>query len=383
MAGTAHFDVLVVGGGLTGAALALALGETAHRVALLEPNPPPTPDEAWDRRIYAFTPGNVAWLQGLGAWTAALRAQPVYRMRIRGEAGGRLELDALEAGLPLLAWIAENGRLQHALWQALERQGRVTLIRGQAEAVVWGEDGHRLLLTDGARLGARLLVGADGAQSWLRRQAGIGLDEEDYGQAGVVANFETERPHRGIAFQWFRRDGVLAWLPLPGRRISIVWSSRNADVPGRLALPADAFAAEVAAAGGHALGGLRCITPPAAFPLKRRLAREWVRPGLVLLGDAAHTVHPLAGQGVNLGLRDGRLLARMLAPGGNPGEYARLQAYALRRREDVASMQFVTGALKHLFNNDSAALGWLRNRGLDLTDRQSWLKQALVHHAVQ
>jgi 2-octaprenyl-6-methoxyphenol hydroxylase len=378
-----HVDIAIVGGGLTGTALALALSGTAHRVALLEPQPPQPPTEDWDSRIYAFSPGNVAWLERLGGWQAPLRAEPVREMRIRGDAGGRLSMDALTAGLPELAWIAENGRLQYALWQALRDQGRVHLIEGAAQAVAWGEQVHTLLLADGRRLRARLLVGADGAHSWLRRQAGIAVDEEDYAQSGVVANFETERPHRDIAFQWFRRDGVLAWLPLPGRRISIVWSSRNADVPERLAMPAEEFARRVAEAGGHALGALRLITPQVAFPLKRRRARAWVRPGLVLVGDAAHSVHPLAGQGVNLGFRDGRLLAEMLASGGNPGEIGRLQAYALRRVEDVASMQFATGGLKKLFNNDTPALEWLRNTGLIITDRQEWLKQALMRHAVQ
>lgn len=376
------FDVVVIGGGLTGTALALALSRTPHRVAVLEPHPPAPPTDAWDTRIYAITPGNVAWLQDLGAWGPLLRAEPVWQMRVFGDEGGHLTFDALDAGLPELAKIAESGRLQYALWQAAKAAG-VTFIQGQAEAVAWGETHHRLILADGQRLDARLLVGADGALSWLRRQAGIAVTEEDYEQSGVVANFQCERPHRGIAYQWFRRDGVLAWLPLPGRRISIVWSSRNADVPERLAWSPAELAEAVAAAGGHALGRLKLITPPAAFPLKRRRALEWVRPGLVLIGDAAHSVHPLAGQGVNLGFRDARLLVAMLANGGNPGELRRLQAYALRRVEDVATMQFTTGGLKKLFNNDVAALAWLRNRGLDLTDAQNWLKQALIRHAVR
>lgn len=376
-------DIAIVGGGLTGTALALALGRSAYRVALVEPCPPVPPAEDWDARIFAFSPGNVEWLRSLGGWTDLLRAEPVHAMRIAGDAGGRLVFDALEAGLPELAWIAENGRLQFALWQALRAQGRVAPIEDRPLAVAWGESGHTLVLEDGRCVGARLLIGADGAHSWLRRQAGIEVVEEDYGQSGIVANFECERAHRGTAYQWFRRDGVLAWLPLPGRRISIVWSSRNEDVPGRLALPAEAFTREVEAAGGHALGALRMITVPAAFPLKRRRARQWVRPGLALVGDAAHTVHPLAGQGVNLGFRDCRLLAEMLASGGDPGEIGRLDAYALRRVEDVASMQFTTGGLKRLFNNEDPLFAWLRNAGLSLTNGQDWLKQALMRHAVQ
>jgi ubiquinone biosynthesis UbiH/UbiF/VisC/COQ6 family hydroxylase len=378
-----RYDAVVVGGGLTGTALALALGAGPWRVALIEPRPPTVSDVAWDPRVFAFSPANVDWLNGLGGWREPVRAEPVRAMRIHGDGGGRLAFDALDAGVPELAWIAENGRLQAALWEALRAQGRVTTIAERPAAAVWGGAGHALLLDDGRRIAADLLVGADGAHSWLRQQAGIDLAEEDYRQSGVVANFETERPHRGIAFQWFRRDGVLAWLPLPGRRISIVWSTRAEQVATRLAWPAEEFARQVAEAGGHALGQLGLITPPAAFPLRRRRARQWVRPGLVLLGDAAHTVHPLAGQGVNLGFRDCRLLVQMLAGGGNPSAIGRLEAYALRRVEDVASMQFTTGGLKRLFNNDDPLLAWLRNAGLDLTDRQDWLKQALLRHALQ
>ncbi len=379
-----RFDIIICGGGLNGAALALALKNTSYRVALVDPVPPPPPTEVWDARIYAFSPGNVNWLKSLGGWDeVVVRAQPVHAMRIRGDEGGRLDFDALEAGLPELAYIAENGRLQAALWQAVARTPNVTRIAERAQAVVWGARSHTLMLPGGRELRADLLVAADGANSWLRQQAGITVTEEDYRHTGVVANFSTERPHRGTAFQWFSSNSVLAWLPLPGNRISIVWSSPTELAPVRAALDAEAFARQVAEAGAQALGELRLLTPQAAFPLKRRRAVEWVRPGLVLLGDTAHTVHPLAGQGVNLGFRDSRLLAEMLASGGNPGEVGRLKAYAARRVEDVASMQAVTGGLKKLFNHPNPWLAWLRNAGLTMTDGHDWLKQALLLHAVQ
>lgn len=377
------FDIVILGGGLNGAALACALANGPHAVAVVEPHPPAAPTEAWDSRIYAYSPGNVGWMKALGGWDDTVRVQAVFQMRIHGDAGGRLSFDALDAGLPELAWIAENGRLQASLWRAFQASVNVTTIAARAEAVTWNPDGHhRLHLAGGDSLRARLLVAADGAQSWLRGQAGIGIRSEDYRHVGVVANFETEKPHRGTAFQWFRPDGVLAWLPLPGKRISMVWSTPPEHAAELQALDGDQLARKVAAAGGHGLGPLRRITPAAGFPLVRRRADEWVRPGLVLLGDAAHTVHPLAGQGVNLGFRDSRLLAEMLASGGDPGEIGRLAGYAARRMEDVASMQFSTGGLKKLFARRDGLTQFMRNAGMSLAGGFDPINQALTRHAI-
>lgn len=402
-------DIVIVGGGLNGAALACALRHGPHSVVLLEPKPPSlaggegqgargkeqgegllapcplplAPDAQWDPRIYAYSPGNVNWIKSLGGWGEPVRAQAVYRMRIHGDSGGLLDFEALDAGLPELAWIAENGRLQSALWRTFDDTPNLRVVTTPAEAITWGDDGrHVLRLADGSSLSTRLLVAADGANSWVRQQAGIGFLLEDYHHVGVVANFETEKPHRGAAWQWFRADGVLAYLPLPGNRISMVWSTPPEHADELRALAPDELARRVAEAGRHALGELRCITPAAGFPLKRRLADEWVRPGLVLLGDTAHTVHPLAGQGVNLGFRDSRLLAEVLRCGGDPGEIGRLTAYAARRREDVVSMQTVTGGLRKLFGRQESLISTLRNQGMNFTDHFPPLSQALMHHAV-
>jgi ubiquinone biosynthesis UbiH/UbiF/VisC/COQ6 family hydroxylase len=388
-------DIVIVGGGLNGAALACALRHGPHSVVLLEPQPPQTPEEGWDPRVYAYSPGNVNWIKSLGGWGEPLRAQAVFRMRIHGDDGGKLDFDSIDAGLPELAWIAENGRLQSALWRTFSDTPNLRIVDTPAEAVTWGDLGgdlggnlsgnnsrHVLHLADGATLATRLLVAADGANSWVRQQAGIGFLLEDYHHVGVVANFETEKPHRGAAWQWFRADGVLAYLPLPGNRISMVWSTPPEHAAELRALAPEALARRVAEAGKHALGELRCVTPAAGFPLKRRLADEWVRPGLVLLGDTAHTVHPLAGQGVNLGFRDSRLLAEVLRGGGDPGEIGRLTAYAARRREDVVSMQFVTGGLRKLFGRQESLIRTLRNQGMQFTDHFPPLSQALMHHAV-
>ena len=382
-----HFDIVILGGGLNGAALASALKNGPHSVALVEPQPPAPigPDSVWDSRIYAYSPGNVEWLQSLGGWQEPVRAQAVYAMKIHGDTAGRLTFDAIDAGLPELAWIAENSRLQSALWQTLLGHPNVRLLNTPASAVTWDAGDtprHQLHLGNGDTISADLLIGADGALSWLRTQAGIGFDEEDYKHIGVVANFETEKPHRGSAFQWFRTDGVLAYLPLPGNRISMVWSTPPEHAAELRALPPEELEHRVAAAGAGALGKLTCITPATGFPLKRRRAHEWVRPGLALIGDAAHTVHPLAGQGVNLGFRDSRLLAEVLASGGNAGEIGRLTAYAARRMEDVASMQFTTGSLKKLFARDDSLSSSLRNWGMSFANQIHPINQALTRHAV-
>ena len=376
-------DIVILGGGLNGAALACALARGPHSVAVIEPHPPGPAGAAWDSRIYAYSPGNVDWIKSLGGWDEHVRAQAVYRMRVRGDDGGSLTFDALDAGLSDLAWIAENNRLQASLWRAFQDSANVKAVAARAEAVTWGADGHHVIhLADGGRIATRLLVAADGANSWLRQQAGIGILSEDYRHVGVVANFEIGKPHRGTAYQWFRPDGVLAWLPLPDRHMSMVWSTPPAHAAELLALPPESLSDRVAAAGGHILGALRCATPAAGFPLIRRRAETWVKPGLVLLGDAAHTVHPLAGQGVNLGFRDSRLLAGTLSSGGDPGEIGRLTAYAARRMEDVASMQFTTGGLKKLFARNDSLTRQARNLGMTLADRFDPVNQALTRHAV-
>ena len=207
----------------------------------------------------------------------------------------------------------------------------------------------------------------------------------DYRQLGVVANFSCEKPHRDTAFQWFRRDGVLALLPLPGNRVSMVWSIAEEAGRGLLAAPDAALAAEVESASSGTLGTLRVITPAAGFPLKLQRVTQFTKPRLALVGDAAHNVHPLAGQGVNLGFRDARVLARVLkerGPQGDCGDYALLRRYERARREDVLAMEVATDGLQKLFNSDAVFLARARNLGLKLVDRQPWLKNFLVHHAV-
>lgn len=381
-------DVLIVGGGLVGAALALALKDSALSVLLLDERDAPLPAavDSWDPRVYAINGASRRWLERIGAWQQLDRQRllPVQNMRIRGDAGGALDFSALEAGLAQLATILESRELQRALGLALQVCGNVTQLRGvAASAVTIDAEAARLTLADGRCLRSRLIVGADGAQSWLRSALGISPKAHDYRQFGVVANFALERPHYATACQWFRSDGVLAWLPLPGDRISIVWSCPENLKDELLALDAQEFARRVAAAGAEQFGALRLITPPQAFPLRLTHVPGWVSSRVALVGDAAHTVHPLAGQGVNLGFGDVAELAGILHAEAVEccGDLSVLRRYERARREPVYAMQAFCHGLLQLFNNDNLFLRAARNFGLGLTNQSEWLKRQLVRQA--
>ena len=381
---------MIVGGGLVGLALARALAGSGLTQALIEPQPPaPAPaDSAWDSRVYALSPGSAAFLEGCGAWErlSPERIGRIETMRIYGdEPGARLEFSAYDTGLRELAFIVENRRLQHALREAARGDELRVYCPAGWTALDFHEDHVSVRLEDGAELAARLVIGADGAESRVRARAGIAVRAADYRQLGVVANFSCEKAHRDVAFQWFMRDGVLALLPLPGNRVSMVWSVAEERGRRLLAFSAAALAAEVESVSAGALGALQVITPAAGFPLKLQRVTQFTKPRLALVGDAAHNVHPLAGQGVNLGFRDARALAEVLrerGPQGDCGDHALIRRYERMRREDVLAMQVATDGLQKLFSSDAVFLARARNVGLKLVDRQPWLKSFLVHHAV-
>lgn len=381
-----RYQVIVVGAGLVGAAAALALGRQGLRVALVERQPPQTPPDQWDTRIYAISPASQRFLEGIGAWQRmdAGRVQPVFRMDVKGDTSGAVRLDAYQAGVSHLAAIVESGRLQHALWQAIEADGNVTLYCPAAiESLEGDEILSRLGLADGRVLEAELIVGADGAASRIREWAGIASTLIPYGQSGLVANFECERPHRGTALQWFFDSDILAWLPLAGgNRLSMVWSTRTAHADELVKLDAAVLAEKVQAAGHDRLGTLRLLTPAAAFPLRLIRVESAVAPGVALIGDAAHGVHPLAGQGVNLGFGDAEALVAVLMQHRRVflGDLRVLQRYARMRAEPVQRMQALTHGLHHLFGDSRAA--WLRNAGMQVVDHLPPLKAALVREAM-
>ena len=382
-----QFDLIIVGGGLAGASLAVALRDTALRVALVEGQAPTRP-EGWDARVYAISPANVAFLERIGVWKHldAERMAPIHGMDVRGDAGGRLAFSAYEAGVAELGWILESSLMACEFWESAKRQGNLTLLcPSRPKSLDFAADGARLELVDGSILSARLLVGADGRDSWVRRTAGLSAVNTPYGEKGVVANLETERPHRNVAHQWFRADGVLAYLPLPGNRISIVWSTPDENADQLCALPPDVFCQRVGAAGNDCLGRLQLVTPPVAFPLRLMRVPQTVGPRLALVGDAAHGIHPLSGHGINLGFQDASELATLLAgvrPWQDIGDERFLRRYQRARREETVLMQTTTDSLRRLFGDGLPGLRGLRNLGLNLTNGLPFVKNALVRYAL-
>lgn len=381
------FDVLIVGAGLAGAALAAALRGSTLKVGIVETRPPARPD-GWDARIYAISPTNADFLSEIGIWQHLdpARMAPVYDMEIHGDAGGKLDFSAYDSGLRELAWILEASLMQLELWETVKRQHNVTLVCPASPAALAIDDtAARLTLSDGRRVEAKLVVAADGRDSWVRQAAGIGARNTPYDEKGVVANFRCEKPHRNAAFQWFRPDGVLAYLPLPDQQMSMVWSAPDALADELVALPPEALCARVAEAGGYRLGKLELITPAAAFPLRLMRVEAAVQPRLALIGDAAHAIHPLSGHGINLGYQDARVLAEQikdLPAWRDPGELPVLRAYARARAEETALLQYTTHGLNRLFKPADPILSGLRNIGLNLTNSVPVLRNALVRYAI-
>jgi len=384
-------DLAIIGGALIGAALARALD--GCRIALVSQErrrPAPLAAASFDSRIYAISPANSAFLASLGAWQRmpAERLTPVHAMRVFGDDGkSTIEFDAYRAGANELAWIVEDGLLQDALWSSLETQAELELVApGVCEQLDVDAASVRIALADGRRIETRLVVGADGARSFVRTQAGIAATERAYGQTAVVANFACERPHRNVAFQWFQGGPVLALLPLPGEHVSMVWSVSDLEAERLARLEPAELAAQVGAASRHALGELSAMGPARTFPLRRLKALRSVAARVALVGDAAHVVHPLAGQGANLGFQDARVLAGVLRarePFRDPGDLRLLRRYERARAEAILAMRATVHGLFTLFDANPDFLKSVRNAGLNLVDRMPVLKNVLIRQAMR
>jgi 2-octaprenylphenol hydroxylase len=383
-------DVAVVGGGMVGAAAALALARAGFSTALLEARAP----TAWnagdevDLRVVGLAPSSLALLDDLGVWPSirAARAGPYAHMHVwDAENGAAIDFDAPSEGRELLGYIVENNLVQWTLWQALEAAGVRRLCPAEVKGFEAREDRIQLELAGGETLAAGLLVAADGAVSPLRQLAGIATRGRDYAQRAVVAHVATERSHENTAWQRFLSSGPLALLPLADGRSSIVWSLPEAEAQRVLALDDAGFLDELGIASDFRLGRIVASTPRAAFPLKLQLAERYQADRFVLLGDAAHAMHPLAGQGVNLGLRDvvelrDSLLAARAA-GRDIGAEHVLRRYARRRRsaDTLDAMGF--DALARIYAWQSPPLVAARGLGVRLLDHLAPLKRRIAGHA--
>jgi len=383
-------EVAVVGGGMVGAAAALALARAGFSTALLEARAP----AAWDAnaevdlRVVGLAPSSVMLLDELGVWTSIrdARAGPYSHMHVwDAESGAAIDFDAASEGRDRLGYIVENNLVQWMLWQALEASGVRRLCPVAVQGFEAREDRIQLELAGGEMLAAGLLVAADGAASPLRGLAGIGTRGRDYAQRAVVAHVATERPHEDTAWQRFLPGGPLALLPLADGRSSIVWSLPEAEARRVLALDEQAFLDELGVASDFRLGRIVATTPRAAFPLKLQLAERYQAERFVLLGDAAHAVHPLARQGVNLGLRDVAELRDTLvdarAAGRDIGAAHVLRRYARRRRSADTLDALGFDALARIYAWQSPALVAARGVGVRLLDRLAPLKRRLSEHA--
>jgi len=386
-------DVLVAGAGLPGLAAATAFGRLGLAVALVDrmgfgTSAISTTDD-WDLRVYAVSPGSAEFLHGVGAWQRlpADRITPIESMRVQGDGGAVLNFSAYDLGERALAWIVEERALREALVPLVHAAGVAIHAPAAFEALEFVRDSVVLRLASKESVAARLVVGADGVRSWVRDAAGLTAHTRPYGQTAVVANFTCERAHRGRAYQWFTSDGgVLAWLPLPGHRLSIVWSAPERLAQELLELaPAD-LAVRVASEGGHALGVLGPISRSAGFPLQSVRTTAVVAHRVALVGDAAHGVHPLAGQGVNLGFGDVETLSAVLRDRGpldDVGVPILLERYARRRAEPVLAMHAVTDGLAQLFGNAAPWVRSARNLGMAGLDRLPVAKRLLAQAALR
>jgi 2-octaprenyl-6-methoxyphenol hydroxylase len=389
---TQKTDIVIAGGGVAGLALALALksarGESLS-VGLYDPAF--SRPAGADTRAYAMSAGAKRMLENLGIWEKiAPTAQPLLAMDITDSALDEpirplfLSFEGeVSEGEPF-AHMVENGPLMQALRQAAEKAG-VTLVPQSVSDFKADIDGIEAELSDGTSMQARLLVAADGGQSKLRKKAGISFYGWTYDQSAIVGTITHERPHEGRAIEHFLPSGPFALLPLTGNRSSIVWTEKSEDAARFLKRYPDTQSLMIEKRFGLELGEISLASPLHAIPLSLGLARSFIAPRMALLGDAAHVIHPIAGQGLNLGLKDAAALAEAIVDqlrlGLDPGAPETLEAYQAARRFDTAQMAITTDVLNRLFSNDLGPVRMVRDLGLGIVNRLPRLKEMFIRQA--
>lgn len=391
-------DICIVGNGAIAKTAALGFAQAGHSVTLLVPPAGPAPaasaggEPPWDVRVYAVNHTAHTLLSSLKVWDAldAARVAVVDTMVVGGDGAqaGGLAFDAFGAHVGALAWIVEDRNLNQALDAALKFAPKVQIVSGRAASLSADDSGATVALDDGASVRASLVVGADGGQSWVRGQCDIGIDYRSYHQRAIVTNFSCEKPHHGAAFQWFTgAEGIVALLPLPGDRVSLVWSAPDGLAETIMNESLGELAVRLSVLAEEKLGTLRPLQPETvkALPLALIRPHTIVAPRVALIGDAAHVVHPLAGHGMNLGFADvADLLAAVAAreEQRSIGDERVLARYARSRKEDILLMQLATDGLARLFATNLEPVRIVRNLGLNLLDKLPMLKRRLMAHAM-
>jgi len=387
-----YYDVIIVGGGMVGLTLACALGRAEFKVAVIEAYPPEDINLSDDYalRVSAISKSSQQVFENINAWQGMLqrRVSAYQHMHVWDSTGeGKIHFDAAELGIDSLGHIVENKVIQYSLLeQCLKLPDVDWLCPQQLKEINYAAEGSELTLQDGSILSTGLLVGADGANSKVRDAAGISINKSAYEQKGVVAVVKCSMHHKDTAWQRFLPSGPLAFLPLSDGSCSIVWSADDQRAEELLALDDDAFSKELEQAFDRTLGCVEKISKRAGFPLVRRHADDYVKKGLALIGDAAHTIHPLAGQGVNLGILDAAALAEVIlqarSAGKNISSLTTLRKYERWRRADNSLMMYSMSGFKNLFSNDQASLSLLRNAGLNIVDSLGVVKHKVMRHAL-
>lgn len=390
-------DLIIVGAGMVGSALGLALKDSGLEIILIDGSPlsikPFDAEAAFEPRVSALSVASQRILQRLGAWdgVAARRASPYGEMQVwDGSGTGNIHFSAASVHAEVLGHIVENRVIQEALLEPLHDSGVGLLPNARLENLRRSGDDWLLTLVDGRELRAPLVIAADGANSAVRRLAGCATREWDYLHHAIVTSVRCEQPHRRTAWQRFTDDGPLAFLPLDRQGdehwCSIVWSTTPEPATRLMALDDEAFRVELGKAFEHRLGRIEAADPRLCIPLRQRHAKRYVEPGLALVGDAAHTIHPLAGQGVNLGFLDAAVLAEVLLHAHGRGERLAdervLSRFERRRMPHNLGMMAAMEGFQRLFQADPLPLRWLRNAGLGLVDGLPEAKALFVRQAL-
>lgn len=394
-----EFDIVIVGAGIAGLALANALDNTGLKVAVIEAgnfkhDTPPLEHtiDSYDARVCAFTLGSVQFLEQLGVWPSILAARSQYFDRMRvwdGEGTGEISFDSAELGASELGYIVENRLVVHALLENLSLSSNIKLLDNTRiegiQAIAEKEGVKQNILLEDKNILARLIVGADGAQSFVRQYYDFKTREWDYGHNAIVCTVETEVPHDNTAWQRFMQTGPIALLPLASensRFCSVVWSAETDFAEDIMAMDDEAFCQALAAHTEHRLGAIKAASKRFSIPLRQRHAVDYVQQGVALIADAAHTIHPLAGLGINMGLQDVKVLAQVLIEAKKRGAHLNetyiLSRYQRRRKGENLLVMAAMEGFKRLFEQTALPVLWLRNRGMSAVNQASIIKRQIM-----